>query len=173
MNIFDFNDIHSHTPGQGRVLSVDITCPEEVARLVPGQYFTVGVHPWHADRPVDWDLFSQLLESPFCVGVGECGIDRRRGPAPEIQEEVLRRQLDMASCRSKPVVLHLVGAIDRLLALRKSYTDSTPWIIHGFRGKPATAKQLVDAGIHISLGQRFNPQVIDEVDAAFIHRETD
>ena len=52
MTIFDFNDIHSHTPGEGRVLSVDVTDPADVARLMPGQYFTVGVHPWNSDKPI-------------------------------------------------------------------------------------------------------------------------
>lgn len=94
MTIFDFNDIHSHTPGNGRVLSVDITDPCDIARIVPEQYFTVGVHPWHADRLFDQDLFERLIGSPYCVGIGECGIDLRRGPEIRIQECVLRRQLD-------------------------------------------------------------------------------
>ena len=173
MTIFDFNDIHSHTPGEGRVLSVDVTDPADVARLMPGQYFTVGVHPWNSDKPIDWVSFGELLKSPFCVGMGECGIDRRRGPSIEIQESVFRRQLDMARSLGVPVVLHVVGAIDRVLALRKEYGRDIPWIFHGFRGKPATAKQLVDAGIHVSLGKNFNAEVPQVVDSAFIHHETD
>ncbi|MDE6543129.1 MAG: TatD family hydrolase [Muribaculaceae bacterium] len=173
MTIFEFSDIHSHTPGDGRVLSVDVTDPADVARLEPGQYFTAGVHPWNADKPVDWAMLGELLGSPFCVGIGECGLDRRRGPDLDVQEEVLRRQLDMARSSGMPVVLHVVGAIDRVLALRKEYGRGVPWIIHGFRGKAATARQLVAAGIHLSLGKNFNAEVPEAVDPAFIHHETD
>lgn len=173
MKISDFKDIHSHTPGEGRVLSVDITDPGDVARLAEGQYFTVGVHPWHADAEVDWALFMKLLASPYCVGMGECGLDRRRGPAMEVQERVLRRQLDIAAEAHVPVVLHIVGALDRLLALRKEYGCDELWIVHGFRGKAATARQLAAARIGISLGVRFNADVPDVVDSALIYRETD
>ncbi len=173
MTIFDFNDIHSHTPGNGRVLSVDITDPCDIARIVPEQYFTVGVHPWHADRLFDQDLFERLIGSPYCVGIGECGIDLRRGPEIRIQECVLRRQLDMAQTSGLPVVLHIVGAVDRLLALRKEYGQDMTWIVHGFRGKAATARQLCDAGIHISLGKKYQSDIVDSIATEFIHRETD
>lgn len=173
MTIFDFSDIHSHTPGEGRVLSVDVTDQADVARLEPGQYFTAGVHPWNADKPVDWSMLVQLLGSPFCVGIGECGLDRRRGPALDVQEAVLRRQLDIAQGLDMPVVLHIVGATDRLLALRKEYGRQIPWIVHGFRGKGATARQLAEAGIHVSLGKNFNAEVPLAVDPVFIHHETD
>ncbi len=173
MTIFDFNDIHSHTPGEGRVLSVDVTDPDDMTRLTTGQYFTAGVHPWNADKPADWTKLSEMLRSPFCVGIGECGLDLRRGPALDVQEAVLRPQLDMAQTLGLPVVLHVVGATDRVLALRKEYGREVPWIIHGFRGKAATARQLVGAGIHVSLGKNFNAEVPEAVDPAFIHHETD
>lgn len=173
MTILDFEDIHSHTPGKGRVLSVDVTDSKDLEKLAPGQYFTAGVHPWHADACVDWLSLGRLLDSPYCVGVGECGIDMRRGPDAAVQEVILRRQLDMSVEKGLPVVLHIVGAIDRLLALRKEYGAEGLWIVHGFRGKAATARQLVAAGIHISLGERYNPGVPDSVDSLFIHGETD
>ena len=85
----------------------------------------------------------------------------------------MRRQLDMAQTSGLPVVLHIVGAVDRLLALRKEYGQDMTWIVHGFRGKAATARQLCDAGIHISLGKKYQSDIIDSIAPEFIHRETD
>ena len=62
------------------------------------------------DRLFDQDLFERLIGSPYCVGIGECGIDLRRGPEIRIQECVLRRQLDMAQTSGLPVVLHMRGS---------------------------------------------------------------
>lgn len=173
MTIFDFNDIHSHTPGSGRVLSVDITDQEDIAKLTDGQYFTAGIHPWHADFNADFRLLSQLTESPYCVGIGECGIDMRRGPSADIQLPVLRRQLDMAQITCLPVVLHIVGALDKILFLRKEYGEKVPWIVHGFRGKVVTANQLIASGIYISLGERSNLEISKIIDSRFILRESD
>ena len=94
--------------------------------------------------------------------IGECGIDRQRGGDVEAQIELTRWHADLAERLGKPLILHIVGAWSEIIALRKRMKPVQPWIIHGFRGKEALARQLVDAGFHLSLGPR-SPQSLKDI----------
>jgi TatD DNase family protein len=48
-----------------------------------------------------------------------------------------------------------------------------PWIIHGFRGKPQLARQLINQGFYISLGELFNPQTATIIPTNRLLFETD
>ena len=48
-----------------------------------------------------------------------------------------------------------------------------PWIIHGFRGKPQLAQQLLNNGFYISLGEHFNPQTVTIIPTNRLLFETD
>ncbi len=47
------------------------------------------------------------------------------------------------------------------------------WIVHGFRGKAELARQLLAAGMDISLGERFNSEAARVIPAERLHYETD
>lgn len=147
-----YADIHAHSLQPGAdpaqtVLSVDAgdtgaTVPRDTVLL------SAGIHPWHALTP-DWQRLEALLDDERCVALGECGLDRLRGPAMEVQTAVFERQIIMALSRGLPLVIHCVRAWDTLLALRKRHPQGQ-WIVHGFRGKPALAAQLQRANIDLS-----------------------
>ena len=44
------------------------------------------------------------------------------------------------------------------MALKKDFPRTLPCVIHGFRGKPQLAGNLLSQGFHLSFGFRFNPQ---------------
>lgn len=143
---------------------------------MPGFLYSVGIHPWDSGRCAESDFKALLIDanSPEVVAIGECGIDRLRGPEIEIQQSVFRRQAEIAEKVGKPLLIHCVRAYDKILELhRELRPQRSQWIIHGFRGKPELARQLTRAGIYLSLGERFNPQVPGSVDPRFIVRETD
>ena len=48
-----------------------------------------------------------------------------------------------------------------------------PWIIHGFRGKPQLAQQLLNKGFYISLGEKFNPETVSIIPVDRLLFETD
>lgn len=158
-------DFHTHnlmaTPGKALVC-----LPHEVMlhpeRFVPrkGVMYSAGLHPWLTGTPL---LARQVLDSlpawlahPQVVAVGECGLDALRGADMEVQTGFLTEQLKMADETELPVVLHVVRAFDRLLHLRKTMRPRVKWTIHGFRGKPALAQQLLDAGFDLSFGIKHN-----------------
>lgn len=175
-------DIHAHT---GPLRSDAVVCvdPTEAAVLPEGDgLISVGIHPWNADRATAavWQRLNAWLTDPRVVAVGEAGIDRLRGPAPEVQTAVFERQIDMAARAGLPLVIHCVRGADVLLRLRKkllhSLADGQPapqWIFHGFRGNAALARQLLDAGIDLSFGNRYNAEAFDITPPPRRYRESD
>lgn len=115
----------------------------------------------------------QLSEHAQVVAVRECGLDRLRGADLEIQTALFRRQVELAEERGLPVTVHCVKAFDRLLHLCKLWRPKTQWTVHGFRGGPELAVQLLAAGIDLSLGRRYNPETLKVVSPERCHFETD
>lgn len=136
---------------------------------------SVGIHPWNADKVDEavWQRLAAMLDDPRVVAIGEIGLDRARGPQMDVQQDVFRRQLVMAEERGLPVVIHSVRATDLLLALRKALKPKVQWIFHGYRGNAAQARQLLDAGIDLSFGLKYNPEAYDAVPPDRRYHETD
>lgn len=171
--IFGFNDIHTHVPGPGRVVSIDITDPNHKRLIDDSEVFTAGVHPWNSDHNIDWDYLFQVLQHPKVVGIGEAGLDALRGPEHEIQMEAFMRQISMAERLHLPLVIHSVKSNHRLLELKKKLQPTVPWIIHGFRGNQAQAEQLIRAGMHLSINEKVNIQTLIGLPDNMIHYESD
>lgn len=71
------------------------------------------------------------------------------------------------------MIIHCVRRYGRIMALRKELNARQRWIIHGFRGKPELARQLLAAGFDISIGTKFNPEVPGAVPSGHLFHETD
>ena len=97
-----------------------------------------------------------LSALPEVVQVGECGLDRLRGADLDTQCAVFAAQVALAEQHRLPLTLHVVRAFDVILRLHKQLRPTTRWTIHGFRGKPALAQQLLDAGFDLSFGPKHN-----------------
>ena len=121
---------------------------------------SVGIHPWYinANWQSEYASIAGFAGESNVVAIGECGLDMLKSPVPiELQEVILKAHILLAEEVQKPLILHCVRAYDRLIALRKEMKLQQAWILHGFRGKPQQAEQLIKAGFHISLGEKFNP----------------
>jgi TatD DNase family protein len=76
----------------------------------PNLWVTVGVHPHHAK---EWNSntsvkeMKALLQHPFAVAVGECGLDyNRHFSTPQDQKRAFREQLQLAVELNLPVFCH-------------------------------------------------------------------
>lgn len=107
------------------------------------------------------------------VAIGECGIDLLRGADIKLQQELFMRHASLAERVGKPLIIHCVRAWGELLGAYRCIKPSQPWIVHGFRGGPALARQLLDAGMHISLGEHFNKATAAIIPDDRLHIETD
>jgi TatD DNase family protein len=120
---------------------------------------SIGIHPWHISP--DWqdqmDRIRNLASAPNVYMIGECGLDNVRLTASmEEQETVFRHHIDISEQARKPLIIHCVKSIDRLIAIKKQIQPQQTWILHGFRGKPQQAVQLLAQGIELSFGPHFN-----------------
>lgn len=168
-------DIHTHrhpaTPGTAIVqLTPDAFYPQ------PGHLYSIGLHPW--DIRSDWRTqMAKLLVMalhPQVLMIGEAGMDKKNGTAPlDLQMEVFREHVRLSELTHKPLIIHCVKAIDELLALRKETKATLPWIIHGFRGNVEQWHQLTRAGLHVSIGNRHDATLAQELTPQHLLLESD
>ena len=150
-----FLNIHTHNNAAGNTIFSSGTLYLAERRI------SVGIHPWYinADWQSEFASIAGFAGESNVVAIGECGLDILKSPAPiELQEEILKAHILLAEEVQKPLILHCVKAYDWLIALRKEMKPQQAWILHGFRGKPQQAEQLIKAGFHISLGEKFNTE---------------
>lgn len=172
-----YSDIHSHRlQNATRGDTVVSITPDDT--MLSGGTYSVGIHPWStAGHNIGLDELKRLVvmaRDPRVVAIGECGFDRLRGAPAENQSALFDFHAALAKKYGKPLIIHAVKADDLLLAAaRRHRPEPGQWIIHGFRGKPAAARQLLAAGFSLSFGRRFNPESLAIVPEERLYHETD
>ncbi|MBQ8099011.1 MAG: TatD family hydrolase [Bacteroidaceae bacterium] len=172
-------DCHTHhllAPAGRAIVNVPMEwlLHSEKCRFVPGAIYSVGIHPLFEG---DWERaflgLNALMELPQVQAMGECGLDHRcRATLPQ-QEAYFRRQMQLAANRQFPLIIHCVGCWAELLRLHKECPSAGVRIIHGFRGKPQLAQQLLKAGFQLSFGPKFNATSLLACPETFRYAETD
>lgn len=137
--------------------------------------YSVGFHPsdslfWNPDSK---QKLIEMIEMNNVVFIGEIGLDGTIPIASNVQNAVFLEQLTMASYKAIPVILHIVKRYDALLQIKKKFQHIPAWVIHGFRGKPALLKQLLDHGFYISFGVKFNEESLKQCPLNRLFLETD
>ncbi len=152
----DYIDIHNHgaEPAPG-VFTIDTLMAHEdrEPENIKGLTFTFGIHPWYLDEKNHDGLITSVIKNagnPDVAAIGEAGFDRLKGPSSELQTKTFEEQVLIAEEKKKPVVIHCVRAWDDLLREYKRLKPKMPWLVHGFRGKPDLAQQLVSKGMYLS-----------------------
>lgn len=126
-------------------------------------YYSVGIHPWYIDAEEterQFSLFRDRVVLPRVIAVGEAGLDKLAAVPFALQEEVFRYQAAVAEELRKPLLIHCVKAWGEMLAWRKKLSPRVPWVIHGFRGNPVLASQLLEHGFYLSVSDRFHPDLL-------------
>ena len=169
MNIVD---IHSHALHAGAI----VNCYPDSFRPQQGYCYSVGIHPWHihtADTDAQKDLLRTATANPQVVAIGEAGLDKLATGFADGQEDIFRFQCILAEEMQKPLIVHLVRAVDELLRMRSAIKPTVPWVIHGFRGGPQLAEELLRHGMYISFGTRYNATAMRTVPRNRMFLETD
>ncbi len=82
--------------------------PDEALRVS----LSAGVHPYHASGIEDaLPALRELLSSPRCVALGECGLDYHADVDREVQREAFELQLALARELGLPLELHVRDAV--------------------------------------------------------------
>ena len=162
-------DLHSHSLRENAIISASTD-----ENLLEGYYYSVGIHPWYITENIDFYKLREKCLDDKVKAIGECGLDfHRKDISPAKQEEIFIRQIEISEKLEKPMIIHCVKAHEQLLSIHKKYQPKQEWIIHGFRQKPTIAKQFIDAGINISLGEKFNTETALIIPSERLFIETD
>ena len=147
-------DIHAHIKtfngNTDRIISL---FPNEASDLCPSWKYSIGIHPsFILEKKLKSELviLSKLASQKSIIAIGEIGLDKNAKIPIYSQILVFQQQLKIAEELNKPVIIHCVRCFSEIIALKKGST--VPWIIHGFRGKPELAAQLIKKGIYLSFG---------------------
>lgn len=141
-----------------------------------GMLFTCGIHPWYIRTDAleeQYALFRKEAVRKNVVMIGEAGLDKDVSVPLSVQTEVFEEQIDYAERLGKPLLIHCVKAWDELVALRKKWAPSQPWILHGFRKKGEQAAQLRKQGFYFSFGKYFQETAVREAWPGRLLVETD
>lgn len=178
----DLYDIHTHNASPSlidgfNVCSILNTYPSDFERSYvnkSGLFFSCGIHPWYSqDVADDLNNLVEIVQNKSVVAIGEIGLDKLQGPNVYIQKQLFIKQIEMAVDVHKPIIIHCVKAWDDLIALHRKYKGAQPWIIHGFRGGRIQAKQLLDMGFMVSVGEYYNLEALKSIPLDSLFCETD
>lgn len=142
------------------ILTIGATLAEsrktvEIAEQYEKILAAVGVHP-HEAKEVTEDVYKQLkdlAQSEKAVAIGEIGLDFYRNLSPKkAQDEVFRRQIQLARELGLPVIVHDRDAHREIMEV---FQSEKAWevrgIIHCFSGDYQMAKEAMDMGFCISI----------------------
>ncbi len=131
-------------------------------------YPVLGIHPHHAN---EWDqeteaILSSLIERHPTAAIGEAGLDYYKLPGKFIndpaeaeranlrykiqQQDVFKRQLDLAAKKKLNIVVHQRDAWEDTLAILRPYTSQLRAVFHCFGGTLEQAKEIIALGHFVS-----------------------
>lgn len=166
-------DAHTHCPTA--VQAVISVSPEDF-NPQQGQLYSVGIHPWQSANPganALLPLLERCASHSQVVAVGETGLDPLRGAPLDVQLQLMRAHMAIATAVGKPLVVHCVRTSQQVLRLWRDTDRHTPWMVHGFRGNERVLKPLAQAGLYISYGARFNTAALQATPRSQMLIETD
>lgn len=124
-----------------------------LAEQYPHVYAAVGYHPENCSPyvPEELDILRELARHPKVVAIGEIGLDYywKENPPRALQQDVFRRQLELAQTLQLPVIVHDRDAHGDCMAIVRDYPQVTG-VFHCFSGSAEMARELVELGWMIS-----------------------
>lgn len=152
----NIEDIIKSMNGIMIVSGVDDDTNKEVLDLIKkydNVYGTLGIHPEQIDTITQnsFKLIEENLNNPKIVGIGEIGLDYHFVNNNKIeQQNLLKKQLDLATIYKKPVVIHSRDAIQDTFDILKEY--DLKGTIHCFSSSLEMASEFIKLGYKIGVG---------------------
>ncbi len=133
-----------------------ITRAMELVETYDFLYAVIGWHPVDAIDCTEEDLnwIERLAAHPKVVAIGETGLDYHWDKSPkEIQQDLLRKQIQLAKRVKLPIVIHNREATnDCIRILQEEDASEVGGVMHCFSGSVETAKICIGMNFMISLG---------------------
>jgi TatD DNase family protein len=117
-------------------------------------YFTQGIHPHDAKDAgeAEFQKISDRCKLAKMVAVGEIGLDYHYNNSPrEIQRSCFERQLQIASDKGMPVVIHTREAEEDTIDILKNFSGimKKKGVIHSFTSSKKLAEFVLNEGFYI------------------------
>ena len=157
---------------------------KEVLELVnkyDNVYGTLGIHPEEVDNISEdsFKLLEENINNPKIVAIGEIGLDYYWvSDNKETQQDIFKRQLDIATKYNKPIVVHSREAIQDTYDKLKQY--KLKGSLHCFSSSLEMAKEFIKLGYKIGVGGTVTfknskklQEIVKEIDLKNILLETD
>ncbi|MGL5970891.1 MAG: TatD family hydrolase, partial [Cetobacterium sp.] len=109
-------------------------------------YATVGIHPTDISDYNDEieQKLEEMAKDSKVVAIGEIGLDYHWMTEPkEVQQDIFKKQLQLAQRVNKPVVIHTRDAMEDTVNILKEFPE-IEGVIHCYPGSVETAKILID-----------------------------
>ena len=154
----------AHKAGVGLIITVGTTVDscKDVVRLI-NQYSMIygglGFHPMNLKgfpTEEDYSLLSTLASTNSkIITISEIGLDfTDTSPPKELQEQVFREQLRIASQLKLPINFHCRNAYPEIIKiLTEERAGQYRGIFHYFQGDLSTAEAAIDLGFYISIAK--------------------
>ena len=133
----------------------DVASSREAAALAERfdhVYAAVGIHPEDCAgcTDADFDAIRELCRREKVVAVGEIGLDYywKENPSRDFQEQVFRRQIELALELDLPVIIHDREAHGDSLRIVLDY-PGLRGVFHCFSGSPEMAQELLKRGWYL------------------------
>ena len=173
-------DIHTHRRppypcGVVQATPAELLALPEKVRNSTEQLYCIGIHPWESGS-YDAGTLSALEEAaalPCVALIGECGLDMLKGGPLYKQMLVFRTHIELSERLRKPLIIHSVRAHQQIVALRRDFNATLPWIIHGMNRKATIAESYLQAGCSLSFGATFQPEALLITPPERYYMETD
>ncbi len=157
---------------------------KEVLELVnkyDNVYGTLGIHPEEVDN-IDENSFRFIeknINNPKIVAIGEIGLDYYWvSDNKEKQQDIFKRQLDIATKYNKPIVVHSRESIQDTYDILKQYNLNGS--LHCFSSSLEMAKEFIKLGYKIGVGGTVTfknskklQEIVKEINLKDILLETD
>ncbi|MCT4644335.1 MAG: TatD family hydrolase [Carboxylicivirga sp.] len=149
-----FVNLHTHHPLKNNsgieIVNIDLHhLPNQLPPLC-----SAGIHPWNINNNSikDLEILKRLAGQKSIIAIGECGLDKLRGPDLNMQMEVFNAQIELSESLQLPLIIHCIKSYSEIIKLRKDYQPQQPWIFHGFNASAETCQQALKHGFYFSFG---------------------
>ena len=136
-----------------------------LAHRFPGVYAAPGIHPWEAAGHSSDEAIAtiqQLAGRQRVVAIGEIGLDYEGNvftgesysgeAAREVQCEVFRRQLQVATVLNLPIIVHGRASHRDIATMLAAAGPPAGAVIQFLSGTEADVKAYVEVGCYLSVG---------------------
>ncbi|MGV0995914.1 TatD family hydrolase [Empedobacter falsenii] len=150
-----FLNAHTHhLSDQTDVLELYNQFPNELNN--EAKLFSIGIHPAYiktSSIKEEIEIINQTISNKNCLAIGEIGLDKLCETDFELQINVLKKQLEIATQHQLPVIIHSVRAYQEILYIRKQMKLTIPFIFHGFNKNEQLLNQIIAQNSFASFGK--------------------